>query len=122
MIYRFVCGGIVLFWLLMTALLFRSEWWPAYTSLRDVPVEHVVKLLLIHGETSELNILNEKAHLGRLRIHPMIRKSDSARLIEFAGNLQIRIPGPGAAEHRVEREIGRWTRASRRAVSASRSR
>lgn len=93
MIYRLICGCIVLFWLLMTGLLFRSEWWPGYTSLRDVPVEHVVKLLLIHGETSELNILNEKAHLGRLRIHPMIRKSDNARLIDFMGNIQIRVPG-----------------------------
>lgn len=93
MIYRAAAVFIVIFWLTMMGLLFRNEWWPGYTALREVPAEHVMKMLLVHGEVSDLNILNEKIHLGHLHIHPQIRKDDNLRVVDFTGYFQVHIPG-----------------------------
>ena len=93
MSYRAASIFIVLFWLTMTGLLLRNEWWPGNSALREVPVEHVIKLLLVHGETSDLFISSEKQRLGQLHLRPEMRKEDNSRVIEFSGNLLLLIPG-----------------------------
>ena len=93
MIYRVAAIFIVLFWLTMTALLVRKEARPEDSTLREIPVAHVVNLLFLHEQVSELNIVSEKLRLGHLRIEPHVNKETAARLIEFSGYLHLRIPG-----------------------------
>jgi len=102
MTYRAASIFIVFFWLTMTGLLLRNEWWPGNSALREVPAEHVMKLLLVHGESSDLNIFSEKLRLGLLHLRPSIRKDDETRLVEFSGNLRIVIPG-------MDRQNVSWT-------------
>ena len=102
MSYRVASVFIVVFWLTMTGLLLRNEWWPGNSALREVPVAHVLKLLMVHGESSDLNIYNEKLRLGLFHLRPTMRKDDDTRDIEFSGNLRIFIPG-------MERENVSWT-------------
>jgi hypothetical protein len=99
MVYRVAAIFIVLFWLTMTGLLVRKEAWPADSTLREIPVSHVVKLLFLHEQTSELNIVSEKFQLGHLRIQPRVNKETAARVIEFSGYVQL--PIPGSARQRV---------------------
>jgi hypothetical protein len=101
MTYRAASIFIVVFWLTMTGLLLRNEWWPGDSALREVPVEHVVKLLLLHGENSDLNIFSEKLRLGLLHLRPSLGKGEDSRVIEFSGNLRVFIPG-------MERENVSW--------------
>lgn len=77
----------------MTALLIRNEVAPAQSRLRELPPAHVLKLLFLHEQVSELSIQYQKAPVGRLRIHPQVRRQDGARLIEFVGNAQFSLPG-----------------------------
>ena len=93
MLSRLVSITIVLFWVVMTALLVRSEVWPDRSSLRMVPVEKVLKLMWFHHEPSELVVWSESRRVGHLRLHPKIRESDSARLLEYSGNVHVRLPG-----------------------------
>jgi hypothetical protein len=105
MTYRAASIFIVCFWLTMTGLLLRNEWWPGNSALREVPVEHVIKLLLVHGESSDLNIYSEKLRLGLFHLRPSIRKDDDSRVIDFSGNLRIVIPG---MERQNVSWIGDW--------------
>ena len=93
MLSRAVSIFIVLFWLTMTALLVRKEARPDDSALREIPVSHVVNLLFLHEQVSELNIVSEKLRLGHLRIQPHVNKETAARLIEFSGYLHFPVPG-----------------------------
>lgn len=83
----------------MTGLLVRSELWPDRSSLRSVPVAKVVKLMWFHHEPSDLVIWNDSQRVGHLRLHPKIRESDGARVLEYSGNMQVRLPG--SPRHRI---------------------
>ena len=96
---------IVVFWLTMTGLLVRKEAGPGDSTLREIPIGHVVKLLFLHEQASELNIINEKLRLGHLHIQPRVRKETESRAIEFSGYLQF--PIPGSARQRVAWD-GEW--------------
>ena len=91
--YRLLATTIVLFWITMTGLLLRREFGPGDTSLRTVPVAHVAKLMMAHAESSDLQIYNEKLNVGRLQIHPRVRKEDGQRMVEFGGTLNVSLPG-----------------------------
>lgn len=93
MLYRAFAALIVLFWLGMTTLLIRNELLPASSRLREIPVSHVLKLLFLHEQASSLDIKYEKARVGGLRIHPQVRREDDARLVRFAGDIQLSVPG-----------------------------
>ena len=101
MLYRTLAILIIGFWLTMTGLLIRKETGPGDSVLREVPVGHVVKLLLMHEQASELNIYSGKMCVGHLRIHPQMHTGDRARIIEFVGDLQIMMPG-------LERQRVQW--------------
>lgn len=93
MLYRSGVALIVLFWLVMAGLLVRQEVSDGDAALREVPLAHVVKLLLMHEQPSDLNIYSEKRNLGHLRIHPRLPAAERGRLIEFSGNLLASLPG-----------------------------
>ena len=101
MLYRALTLLVIGFWLTMTGLLIRKETGPGDSALREVPVGHVVKLLLMHEQASVLNIYSGKMCVGHLRIHPQMHTGDRARVIEFVGDLQIMMPG-------LERERVQW--------------
>ena len=83
----------------MTGLLVRTELWPDRSSLRSVPLAKVVKLMWFHREASDLVIWNESQRVGHLRLHPKVRESDGARVLEYSGNMQVRLPG--SPRHRI---------------------
>lgn len=93
MIYRATAAIVILFWLTMTVLLLRNEITPGDSALREVPVGHVVKLILHHQQRSDLNIISNKLRLGSLRIDPQIDKVSGARTISFSGTLRFPVPG-----------------------------
>lgn len=77
----------------MIGLLVRSEVWPDHSSLRIVPTEKVEKLMWFHHEPSDLVIWNEGQRVGHMRLHPKPGERDDLRLLEFSGNIRIRLPG-----------------------------
>ena len=93
MLYRALAIFVTGFWLTMIGLLIRKEAGPGDSSLREVPVGHVVKLLLMHEQPSDLNIYHGKLRLGNLRIHPQMPKGERSRVIDFIGSLQVMVPG-----------------------------
>ena len=93
MLYRAFAILIVGFWLTMIGLLIRKETGPGDSALREVPVGHVIKLILTHEQPSDLNIYNGKMRLGYLRIHPRMHQGDRSRVIAFVGDLHIMVPG-----------------------------
>ena len=101
MLYRALALLVVGFWLTMAGLLIRKEAGPGDSALREVPVGHVIKLLLMHEQPSDLNIYSGKMRLGDLRIHPQMHQGDRSRVIQFVGNLQIMVPG-------MERQRVQW--------------
>lgn len=92
MLSRILAVFIVAFWLTMTALLIRTELNPGGSALRAVPVGHVVKLLFLHEEQSDLGIRDEGQSRGHLRVQPKIDKATRQRLLEFIGTLHLRLP------------------------------
>ena len=99
MLYRLLAATIVIFWLAMTGLLVRKEFWPRDSSLREVPVEHVLKMMFAHEEASELQLYNEQAAIGHLRVQPRIRTDDGRRRLEFSGTLRLALPGVNGRQH-----------------------
>ena len=93
MLPRFFSIAIVVFWVVMTALLVRTELWPNHSRLRAVPVGHVARLMWLHLQASDLIVSNNGQRVGHLHFEPKIRESDGARLLEYSGNLQVRLPG-----------------------------
>ena len=93
MLCRALAVLITGFWLTMIGLLIRKEAGPGDSALRAVPVGHVIKLLLMHEQPSDLNIYNGKLPLGHLRIHPQMPTGGRARLIAFVGDLHVMLPG-----------------------------
>src|SRR5205809_1906998 len=92
MTYRIVCILVVGFWLTMAGLLLKTELHPGKSRLREVRMEHVVKVLFDHEQQSDLTIYSERARLGHLRIYPHRDKETGQRLLDFDGNLQLRLP------------------------------
>jgi hypothetical protein len=92
-LYRVTAALIVLFWIAMTALLLRSEFAPAQSRVREIPPAHVLKLLFLYQQPSELSIQYQKSPVGRLRLHPHVRREDGSRVIEFVGNALFSVPG-----------------------------
>src|SRR5260221_2769842 len=93
MLYRTVAIFIVLFWLTMTGLLVHRQIRPGDSALREVPPAHVVKLLFMHHQPSNLNIYSDKLRLGQLMINPTTGPQGQDRDLKFSGDLQILVPG-----------------------------
>jgi hypothetical protein len=100
MLYRTIAIFIVLFWLTMTGLLVHQQLRPGDSALREVPPAHVVKLLFMRHQVSQLNIDSDKLPFGHLTIEPKIGDNGQERNLRFFG--ELRIPIPGAKPERIE--------------------
>ena len=116
MFSRFFTAAIILFWVTMMALLMRSELWPDQSALRAVPIEKVAKLMWFHREPSELVIWSDGQRVGHLRLHPKVRESDGARVLEYSGNVRVHFPGTPPRIHAKRRTP--WANASPNISSA----
>jgi len=92
MIYRTVAALIVLFWLLMTTLLIRNEVNPEDSSVREVPISHVLKILYLHEQPSHLRIYAGGTPIGHLSFQPRTDKDTGIRVAEFTGTVQLQMP------------------------------
>jgi hypothetical protein len=92
-LYRVAAALIVVFWIAMTTLLLRSEFAPAQSRMREIPPAHVLKLLFLHQQSSELSIQYQGNPVGRLHVQPQVRREDGSRVIEFVGNALFHLPG-----------------------------
>jgi hypothetical protein len=91
--YRLLALLITGFWVTMWTLLLRTELEPRGAALREVPVEHVLKIFFQHQQPSDLFLNGDGQRIGHLRFHPQIRIDDHIRVLEFSGNAQLRLPG-----------------------------
>lgn len=97
MLHRLAAVLIILFWLAMTALLVRDELHPDDSRVRAVPLQHVLKLLYLHEQPSDLRIYADMQLLGYLHLRPRIDPETTLRQLEFNGTFQIRL-GPSARQ------------------------
>jgi hypothetical protein len=91
MVYRFAAFVIVAFWLVMTGLLVMNEIHPEGSSVQEVPLPHVMKVLYLHEQPSDLRIYAGNACIGYLRVIPHVEKETDDRLLEITGNLQMQL-------------------------------
>jgi hypothetical protein len=80
---------IGLFWLIMWALLIRSELRPDQSSLGAVTVEYVGKLLFHDDQGTDLRIRSGENNMGNLHLAPHAATTDGTRQMDFSGNLHI---------------------------------
>ena len=93
MLHRLATICIIAFWLTMTALLVRNEVRPDGSHLREVPIHHVLKLLFLHEQRSELKIYTDSTLIGYLRMEPHVDPATEARMMDFNGTMQLRNTG-----------------------------
>lgn len=93
MLHRLAAILITAFWVIMWALLIRTELEPEGASLRAVPVEHVLKLMFHHQQSSDLSLRNEGKLIGHLRLIPRVMPEDQSRVLDYSGSLRLRLPG-----------------------------
>jgi hypothetical protein len=87
MLYRLVSASIVVFWVVMTTLLVRNEVNPGASSLREVPVGHVVKQLFIHQQRSNMRIYSGTTPIGHFFMHPKVDPETDMRILDIMCNL-----------------------------------
>lgn len=69
-IYRALVGGIILFWVIMTGLLVRAEFFEGSVGARAVPVAHVFKQIFLHEQPSDLAFYRRLQRLGLFHVQP----------------------------------------------------
>lgn len=84
---------IVGFWLAMTGLLVIRELYPNATDLNSIPVGHVGRLMFQHEQASDLEIYDDGANVGYLRIEPGWTPDRRLRLLKTHGNMALNLPG-----------------------------
>ena len=94
MFHRAATLLIILFWLTMTGLLVRNELTPEGSRMREVPVGHVLKLLFLHSQPSNVHISTETAPVGHLHLLPRIDETTALRVLDFSGSVQLRAGTP----------------------------
>ncbi len=92
MLYRSFLAGIVIFWAVMTFLLIRSEFDPEKSGLLNVPLAHVVKMLFIGGQVSELAVTTNHQQVGNLLLRPKATSTPGAHSLQFSGNAALTLP------------------------------
>lgn len=93
MLQRFAASLIIIFWFVMTLLLVRNEISPDASRLREVPIAHVLKLLYLHEQPSDLTVYNGPTSIGSVRLHPRIDRESQTRTLDLSGDLHLKL-GP----------------------------
>lgn len=70
MFHRLLVSGIVLFWVVMTGLLVRSELPGGAGNHTAVPAAHVFKQIFLHEEPSDLAFYRQRQRLGLFHVQP----------------------------------------------------
>jgi hypothetical protein len=89
MLSRFAAFLIVTFWFVMTLLLVRNEISPDASRLREVPIAHVLKMLYLHEQPSDLTVYNGPTSIGSVRLHPRTDPATQRRMLDLAGDLRL---------------------------------
>jgi hypothetical protein len=90
---RIFSALIVSFWIVMTVLLVRLEVNPGKSDLLDVPPSHVFKLMFMHEQISQLDIVEDGKPVGTLMLHPKNETATRLRSLIFTGSLSTTLPG-----------------------------
>ncbi len=90
MLYRIFAALIVGFWLVMTGMLVRLEIAPEKSTVLEVPVAHVVRLMFANAQPSSLNIVENGLPIGNISLQP--QSEPGYRVLRFAGSLWLRLP------------------------------
>ena len=90
MISRLLTGFIVCFWLVMSFMLIRLEINPDKSDLLTVPPSHLLNLMFTHGQSSELDIMENGSPVGNLALRPRLDPDSGQRSLAFSGNFLIR--------------------------------
>ena len=93
MLQRLAAFVIIVFWFAMTLLLVRNEISPDASRVREVLITHVLKMLYLHEQPSDLTIYNGPTAIGSVRLHPRIDRDGETRVLDFSGELQLKL-GP----------------------------
>jgi hypothetical protein len=91
--FRFLGVGIVVFWGLMTALLIRAVYFPAFERLPEVDPGHVLELFIDHKEVTHLFFYREDgAVVGDVMLTPRRLSEDDGIEIGFAAVGEVELP------------------------------
>ena len=95
MLYRVATVGIALFWLVMMGLLVRLETHPNSTSILDVPVSYVMRVMFQHAQTSLLSVRDETQQVGTLSLRPSTTgtAASTGHVLDFAGTMSMQMLG-----------------------------
>jgi hypothetical protein len=95
-LYRLAAGAIILFWLVMTGLLVRTECFPGTSDLLPVPPGRLFTLMFLHEQASDLVLFRDQERLGDLHLQPH-RFPPSAgparNLLTLNGSTILNLPG-----------------------------
>src|ERR1043166_1391871 len=100
MLYRLFAVLIVGFWLVMMALLIRLEVSPDKSHVLEVPVSHVIRLILDHDQQSLLSLKEHGEPVGVVTFLP--RKTETGHALECTGSVTLHLP-------MIERQRISWT-------------
>ena len=95
-LYRLVAAAILLFWLVMTGLLVRTECFPGGSDLLPVPPNKLFMLMFLHEEASDLVLFQDRERLGNLQLQPhrFPASAGPARdLLTINGSTLLHLPG-----------------------------
>lgn len=90
MLHRLIAGAIVAFWAVMTALLIHSRFSPTRSEFMALPIEHVLRVMMRHGQASELAIASGGERIGGIGIQPSREGEPNA--FSIRGNVTIKSP------------------------------
>lgn len=89
MFQRIFAMLIVGFWLAMTTLLVVREYYPEATSLNQVPINYVGRLIFQHNQVSDLQIWDAGKDVGYLHVAPRQFPDGKTKSLEYQGKVQI---------------------------------
>ncbi len=89
MIHRLAAFIIAVFWFVMTLLLVRNELSPDASRVREVPIAHVLKLLFLHEQPSDLTVYNGPTSIGSVRVHPRLDHDGQTRVLDLSGEMHL---------------------------------
>lgn len=92
MIYRAAVTFVWLFWIVMVALLVRSEYFPEHASLYQLPISYVGRKIFTSDTGSDMAILYKQIYVGKIFIEP---SPTNERVLK--GNIRLNWPVLGKA-------------------------
>ena len=87
MVYRVAVTFIWLFWIVMVALLIRSEYFPDQASLYQLPITYVGRKIFTSDTGSDMAIFYKQTYVGKLFIEP---SPSNERILK--GNIKLNWP------------------------------